>query len=292
MTAAPTLAQAQAICAIRDRLWRYTCKDFRRYAWPRDAEALRRHLADLHTRLQRAEAERGISPEEIKRSCQQRKKLNAEHYLGKRVFPTDARIVREQFENWRIGNIERLRRDMEPDEAASMPLYRSQYQSRYWAQLCEAGLVHDEMIRDPAEAAQFLEAKPKENAEKLPQTLEALIALHDETWKSITAKNSKSQGADKHPKLVRIRSLAWNSAPAQVREKIESYLRLYGAKNYSLSDRFHVLADYVTKGAEAFEELVTKARRERDEYWEELHRLSRARREKQQEHISKIGGRP
>jgi hypothetical protein len=281
MTAAPTLSQAQAICAIRDRLWKYTCKDFRRFAKPRDAEALQMRLADLHDRL-RADSEtaaRPISPMEIGRHRKFREELNTDFREQAGIpIDTDTETIIRHIQKAREDAVEYAERKMEPDRAASMPLYRSQYQPRYWAQLCEAGLVHDEMIRDPAEAAQFLEAKPKQSAEELPQTLEALIALHDETWKSITAKCPNSQCAEKNPKLVRIRSLAWNSAPAQVREKIESYLRLYGIKNCSLSDRFFTLADYVTKGPEAFEELVTKARRERDEYWEELHCLSRARR--------------
>jgi hypothetical protein len=204
---------------------------------------------------------------------------------------TDTETIIRHIQKAREDAVEYAEREMEPDRAASMPLYRSQYQPRYWAQLCDAGLVHDGMICDPAEAARFLEAKPKQRAKDTPETLEAIIKQAEETRRRIWGKCSLGQVAEKHPALARLRRAAWNAAPAQVREKIESYLRLYGIKNCSLSDRFFTLADYVTKGPEAFEELVTKARRERDEYWEELHCLSRARRQKQQEHIFKIGSR-
>ena len=45
---APTIQQAQATCAIREGLWQYTRKSFRRFQKTRDAEALLLHLADLH----------------------------------------------------------------------------------------------------------------------------------------------------------------------------------------------------------------------------------------------------
>jgi len=156
----PTLAQAKAICAIRDRLWKYTRKSFRRFSEPRDAEALLLHLADLHEKLKRAEAEavRVIPDDEIERCIKRRIELNAEIYakrakyveLGYQHFSTDAQSVREELARANQNSIERYQRIMEPDDAASIPIYDSQYQPRYWAQLCEAGLVHDGMIRDPA----------------------------------------------------------------------------------------------------------------------------------------------
>ena len=166
---APSIEQAQATCAMRDSLWQYTRKSFRRYNKPRDAEALLVYLADLHERLQRAEAEaaRVMPPDEIERHCQRRKELNAElkakrakHLCqGHQYFTTDAQSIREEMARMDEGVLARLQRDMEPDEAASVPLYASQYQPRYWARLCSAGLVHDEMIRDPAEASRFLRGR-------------------------------------------------------------------------------------------------------------------------------------
>ena len=121
--------------------------------------------------MQRAEAEaaRVIPPEEIERRCQRRKQFNAEICAkrakhpdsGYQYFRTDAQSIREEMAMMSQSAIERLQRNMEPDEAATVPLYESQYQPRYWAQLCAAGLVHDDMIRNPAEAARFFEAKPR-----------------------------------------------------------------------------------------------------------------------------------
>jgi hypothetical protein len=282
---APTLAQAKAICAIRDRLWKYTRKSFRRFAEPRDAEALLLHLADLHKKLQRAEAKavRVIPADEIERCIKRREELNAEIYAkrakyvepGYQHFSTDAQSVREELAQANQNIIEAYQRSMEPDEAASIPIYGSQYQPRCWAQLCEAGLVHDEMIRDPAEAARFLEAKPKQSATNIPETFEAIIKQAEETRRSIWAKCSNGQVAEKHPALARLRRAAWNAAPAQVREKIESYLRLHGKKTASLDDRFSSLDEYVSMGAEAFEKRIEEARRARDEYWEATIRLRR-----------------
>lgn len=282
---APTLAQAEAICSIRDRLWKYTRKSFRRSAEPRDAKALLLHLADLHKKLQRAEAEavRVIPADEIERRIKRREELNAEIYAkrakyvqpGYQHFSTDAQSIREELAQANQNAIERYQRIMEPDEAASVPTYCQQYQPRYWAQLCDAGLVHDGMICDPAEAARFLEAKPKQRATDTPETLEAIIKQAEETRRRIWGKCSHGQVAEKHPALARLRRAAWNAAPAQVREKIESYLRLHGKKTTSLDDRFYSLDEYVSTGAEAFEKRIEEARRARDEYWEAMFKLRR-----------------
>lgn len=296
---ATTLAHAQVICSIRDRLWKYTCKRFRQFAEPRDAEALLLHLADLQEKLQRAEAEavRVIPADEIERRIKHREKLNAQIYAkeakyvepGYQHFSTDAQIVREELAQANQNTIERLQRDMEPDKAASVPFYCEQYQPRYWAQLCDAGLVHDGMICNPAEASRFLQAKPKQRATDIPETLEAIIKQAEETRRSIWAKCSHGQVGEKHPALARLRRAAWDAAPAQVREKIESYFRFHGKKTPSLDNRFYSLEEYVTEGAEAFEKRIEEARRARDKYWDMTFRLRRNFAENQQ-HRLKRGG--
>jgi hypothetical protein len=298
---APTIEQAQAICAIRDRLWQYTRKSFRRFNKPRDAEALLLHLADLHERLLPAEAEaaRIIPPDEIERRCQRTKELNAEIYArrakylepGYQHFRTDAQSIREEMARMTAGAIERLQRDMEPDEAASLPLYESQYQPRYWARLCAAGLVHDGIIRDPAEAARFFEAKPKREADEIPATLEGIIEKEQSIWKSIRENYPVAQDAEKHPSIVKLRRAAWRAAPAAAREKVESYLGHFRGKNWSIATRFALLADYVAEGAEAFEERIKKAVAERDEYHEAMLRLQREAEEKHRARIAEIEAR-
>ena len=295
---APTIEQAQATCAMRDRLWQYTRKSFRRFNKPRDAEALLVYLADLHERLQRAEAEaaRVMRPDEIERHCQRRKELNAEFYAkrsqwlepGYQHRPTDAESVREAMAEMNQGAIEQLQRNMEPDHAASVPLYSSQYQPRYWAQLCGAGLVHDGILRDPAEAARFFEAKPKCAADKIPATLEEIIEQEQSTCKSIAAKSGRLQDAEKHPAITRLRRAAWRSAPARVREKIESYLCQFRKKQWSLDSYFALLADYVTEGETAFDKRMDEAQRMRDEYHEAQVRLLL---EAEEKHLASINAR-
>jgi hypothetical protein len=48
---APTIEQAQAICAIRDRLWQYTRKGFRRFSLLGDEAGLAAPATDTKREL-------------------------------------------------------------------------------------------------------------------------------------------------------------------------------------------------------------------------------------------------
>jgi hypothetical protein len=57
--------------------------------------------------------------------------------------------------------LQRFQDGMEPYRAASVPLYETYYQPRFWEKLTRAGLIHDDMLCYPKAALRIFEANTK-----------------------------------------------------------------------------------------------------------------------------------
>lgn len=298
---APSIEQAKAICEIRDRLWKYTRKSFRRLRGePRGPQELLQHLTKIHEKLMKAkgEAARPITEQEIEKRRKGRDRLNAE-FLSKRTrcldanhqqWPTDDKSIIKAIQEQRRAVTENLCRDMEPDISASMPLYEMHYQRQHWLRLAGAGLVHDGMICSPEDALRFLEAKPNWRTGDIPSTLKDIVAQERLVRERLRlqAKDAGAQDLWKHPSVARLHRAAWRVAPADARAKVERYLSFFGKKRPSADSIFVLLEQYITEGPQALDEQIEAMKRSREEHLEACSKMARENEENKQARIAEI----
>ncbi len=295
----PTIEHAKAICEIRDRLWNYASKNFRRWnESPRSPDELVEYLLSRFQKLTEAEAEaaRPISQQEIEDNRRSREEINARPprvikfvgVLERKKLGTDDDTIVDAINNERQAKVEHLQSLLELQKVALIPVYESDYQPRHWIRLSGAGLIHDDMVCDPAAALAFLETKPPSRNEAMPVTLEALIDKVKKVIQGLTANGARLQDADKHPSVTRLKRAAWRMASPCVQKRIESLFAIFRIKRPTIHDLFALVEEYTSEGLQSIDRRIEEAKESQEDFFKAQCELLRKAEEKRQKQLSDL----